>query len=79
MATAARVFQVNISELLRELGVRQQLLRESILSLRRRLRALPEGTRERPFLVQEITKAGAVAGELESLSALITGRDPETD
>jgi hypothetical protein len=74
MAATARGFQVGISELLRELGARQQLLASEIGHLRARLRALPRDCHERHFLVQEMTRAGAAFAELESLSALITGR-----
>jgi hypothetical protein len=74
MAAAARVFKVNISELLHELEVRQELLVAEIGRLRTRLCVLPTGHQEKPYLIQQITAAGAIAGELESLHALITGR-----
>jgi hypothetical protein len=73
----ARAFHVNIGELVRELEVRQHLLAGEIGHLRTRLRALPQDTRERPFLIQQITAAGAIAGELESLSNLIIGKELE--
>jgi hypothetical protein len=72
MAATARI---NTSELLHELEVRQELLVAEIGRLRTRLCVLPSGHQEKPYLIQQITAAGAIAGELESLHALITGRE----
>ena len=77
MAAAARAFQIGFAELMHELEARQELLEAEICRLRTRLRALPRDCHELQFLVQEMTGAGAVAAELESLCGLITGEERE--
>ena len=71
---AGRSFRVNVEELLEELDARRTWFLSEIARHRERLRVLPYDSRERPFLLQEINTADAIAAELESLSALITGR-----
>jgi hypothetical protein len=71
---AGRSFRVNVEELLEELDARRTWFLSEIARHRERLRVLPYDSRERPFLIQEMSTADAIAAELESLCALITGR-----
>jgi len=66
-------FHVNVAELVEELEARRVRFLSEIARGRERLRVLPYDSRERPFLLQEMSTADAIVAELESLSALITG------
>jgi hypothetical protein len=71
---SGRSFHLNVEELLEEFEARRVWFLSMIDRRRERLCVLPYDSRERPFLLQEINTADAIAAELESLSALITGR-----
>jgi hypothetical protein len=71
---ARRSFHVNVEQLLEELEARRVWFLNEIARRRERLCVLPYDSRQRPFLLQEISTADAIAAELESLSSLITGR-----
>lgn len=67
--------QLNIPELLAEIELRRTWFASVATRRRERLRVVPEDSRERPSLIQEISTACAVVDELESLAELITGKE----